>query len=87
MPDQGSSGWTWFEPATELPADEVELELCRAFARCFSSTEAQMVIDHLTKVILERRLSAGCSNAELRHLEGQRFAIAHIVAMIERGRG
>ncbi len=87
IPDKGSPGWTWFEPAIELPADSTELELCRAFARCFSSPEGQLVIDHLTKLIRDRRLSPGCSDGELRHLEGQRFAIAHIVAMIERGHG
>ena len=84
IPDQEPPGWVWFESSPELSTEQVEL--CRAFARCFSSQEGQMAIDHLTKLILERRLPAGCSNAELRHLEGQRFAIAYIVSMIERGR-
>jgi hypothetical protein len=44
------------------------------------------VVAHLTRSILDRRLPPNASDAELRHLEGQRFAIAGVLAMIERGR-
>jgi hypothetical protein len=44
-----------------------------------------MVLDHLKRVILERRLPPNASDAELRHLEGQRHAVAYILAMVERG--
>lgn len=77
------AGWAWFE--AEVPADPGEAELCRACARCFSGSDGQLVVDHLKRV-LERRLSPEASNAELRHLEGQRYAIAHLLALVERGR-
>jgi len=78
------AGWAWFD--AELPADPGEAELCRACARCFSGAEGQLVADHLRRVVLERRLPPDASHAELRHLEGQRYAIAHLLALAERGR-
>jgi hypothetical protein len=43
------------------------------------------VLEHLRRTVLERRLPPTASDAELRHLEGQRYAVAHIIAMVERG--
>lgn len=78
-------GWGWFEGALRPDSDPAELELCRAFARCFAGPDGQVVITHLTRTILERRLLPRASDAELRHLEGQRFAIAGMLAMVKRG--
>lgn len=81
------AGWSWFDAGVR-PTDETsELDLCRAFARCFADQDGQRVMAHLARTILERRLPPSASDAELRHLEGQRCAIANIVAMIERGKG
>jgi hypothetical protein len=44
------------------------------------------VLGHLCRLILDRRCPPGASDAELRHLEGQRFAVAYIRQMVERGR-
>jgi hypothetical protein len=44
------------------------------------------VLEHLRRLILDRRCPPGASDAELRHLEGQRFAVAYIRQMVERGR-
>lgn len=77
------AGWAWFD--AEITADPGEAELCRACARCFSGPEAQLVVDYLRRV-LGRRLPPDASDAELRHLEGQRYAIAHLLALAERGR-
>jgi hypothetical protein len=88
MPADGAlSGWGWFEAqdaSTAGPASE-DRELCLAFARCFAGADGQLVLDHLRRVILERRLPPPASDAELRHLEGQRHAVASIVAMVKRG--
>ena len=67
-----------------LPSAE-ELELCRAFARCFAGAAGRSVLEHLRRIILERRLAPHASDAELRHLEGQRYAVAYIIALVERG--
>jgi hypothetical protein len=83
--DRAPTGWAWFEDRDAMPADPGEPALCRAFARCFSGPDGQQVLDHLTRLILNRRLGPGASTAELWHLEGQRAAIAYMLGMIERG--
>ena len=83
--DAAPAGWDWFTARDAAPADQQELELCRAFARCFAGADGQLALDHLQKLVLERRLAPNASDAELRHLEGQRYAVAYIVAMVERG--
>jgi hypothetical protein len=80
------AGWGWFEGVAAPAHDPSELELCRAYARCFAGPDGDEVIAHLARSILDRRLPPNASDAELRHLEGQRFAIAGVIAMVERGR-
>lgn len=67
------------------PVERVD-EVARAFARCFGAPGGSVVLDHLRRVFLERRLGPAASDAELRHVEGQRSVVAHLLAMIERGR-
>jgi hypothetical protein len=83
--DRAPKGWAWFENRNDVPPDPGETTICRAFARCFAGPDGQLVLDHLTRLILNRRLGPGASNAELWHLEGQRGAIAYVLGMIERG--
>jgi hypothetical protein len=87
MPAEGAlSGWAWFsQDAAPVEVGPEELELCRAFAHCFAGVDGRIVLEHLRRTVLERRLPPNASDAELRHLEGQRYAVAHIVAMVERG--
>lgn len=84
---EGDAGWSWFDAGTQLTDGTSELDLCRAFARCFADQDGQRVMAHLARTILDRRLPPSASDAELRHLEGQRCAVASVVAMIERGKG
>lgn len=79
-------GWAWFEPAEAAPGDDDEAELCRAFARCLSGPDGERVMRHLERVVLDRRLPPEASDTQLRHLEGQRYAVAYIAAMAARGR-
>jgi hypothetical protein len=79
-------GWSWFEAAAAPVGEPSESDLCRAYARCFAGPDGQAVMAHLTRSVLDRRLPPSASDAELRHLEGQRYAIAGLLAMIERGR-
>jgi hypothetical protein len=86
MPLDGApSGWGWFAADNTAAADPEDLELCREFARCFAGPAGRRVLEHLRRVVLDRRLAPHASDAELRHLEGQRYAVAYIVAMVERG--
>lgn len=61
-------------------------DISQTFARCFASRDGQLVLEHLERCFLLRRCPPSASDAELRHLEGQRSAVAHILAMVERGR-
>jgi hypothetical protein len=84
--DDAPAGWAWFAEADGAPNDPGDQELCRAFGHCFAGADGRSVLDHLKRVMLERRLPPNASDAELRHLEGQRHAVAYIVAMAARGR-
>ena len=83
--DRAPTGWAWFEDRDDAPPDPGEATLCQAFARCFAGPDGQQILDHLTRLILNRRLGPGASDAELWHLEGLRGAIAYVLGMIERG--
>ena len=88
MPIDGALyGWAWFEAydASTAGGPPEDRELSPAFARCFAGPDGRAVLEHLRRTVLERRLAPSASDAELRHLEGQRCAVAHIVAMVERG--
>jgi hypothetical protein len=86
--DGDFQGWAWFEAARPggPPEEEAAEELGGCFAACFGRPEGEVVLDHLRRLILDRRCPPGASDAELRHLEGQRFAVAYILQMVERGR-
>lgn len=86
MTAERAPGWSWFEATSTPRGDPGEAELYRACARCFAGPDGQAVITYLTRSVLERRLPPNATDAELRHLEGQRYAIAGLLAMVERGR-
>lgn len=80
-----ADGWAWFE-TTDRPHDDGEPDVSLAFARCFAGRDGEHALDHLRRLILDRRLPPSASDAELRHLEGQRSVVAYLVALVERGR-
>jgi hypothetical protein len=84
-PDPDNHIWPY--EAGSDPAGDDALALERAFAACFRGPDGALVIRHLRKVFLHRRVSASATDAELRHTEGQRSLAAHVLAMIEKGRG
>ena len=77
-------GWGWFEPppaAADLPD-----EACRCAAACFAGRDGQALLRHLQRAFLDRRVPPTANDAELRHVEGQRSVVAHLLTLIERGR-
>jgi hypothetical protein len=91
------NGWRWFEapspaegPNSRLDGNGSEpppnLELARAFARCFGSPEGETALRHLTDMTLRRALGPDAADARLRHLEGQRQLVAYMHALVARGR-
>lgn len=85
--DHDAGGWGWFESHPEPAEDASDEALAVAFARCFAGPDGEQTFAHLERVFLNRRLGPSASDAELRHLEGQRAVVAHIKALIARGRG
>ena len=77
-------GWSWLE--TNPSGPETASELCRAAAACLGTANGRLVLRHLRQSFLDRRLAPTASDAELRHLEGQRSVVAHLLRLIERGR-
>lgn len=70
------------EPS-RIEAAEVE----RAFARLFSTDDGRRVLAWLNGQTFQRVAAMDAPDATLRYLEGQRFVLAQIIRMIERGRG
>jgi hypothetical protein len=77
-------GWSWFDQPGN--GTEPEIELGRVFLTCFAGTAGEQALQHLQRVFLDRRVQPSASDAELRHVEGQRCVVAYIQALIERGR-
>jgi hypothetical protein len=78
------AGWAWLEAPTDT--GEPSADLCRASAACLGTADGRLVVRHLRRMFLDRRLPPTSSDAELRHLEGQRSAVAHLMQLVERGR-
>jgi len=85
---EDSGGWDWFDsPGAANPENlEAERQLSLAFARCFQDRDGDRVLAYLKATTTERALGPGASDNVLRHLEGQRQLVAHIAALIQRGR-
>lgn len=60
-------------------------DLAAAFARCFRGGDGERVLGHLRRITIDRRAAPDCSEAELRHLEGQRHLAAYIAQLVARG--
>ena len=78
-----AEGWAALAPPP-LPASD---HLALATARCFATPEGELVLAHLKATTVERVLGPAAGDAQLRHLEGQRALVAHLLALIARGRG
>ena len=77
--DEDECGWAWF--AADPPSPSEDDDLTNAAAACFSGRQGRTVIQHLRSRFLDRRVSPSASDAELRHVEGQRFAIAYLLRL------
>jgi len=83
----GDDGWAWFDRGEPpLVLQMADRALGEAFARCFRGDDGDAVLAYLRAVTMERALGPGTPDAQLRHLEGQRQMVAHILHLVERGR-
>lgn len=72
-------GWSWF--AAEPPTAVNDDDFANAVQACFAGRNGDIVIEHLRTTFLERRVAPSASDAELRHVEGQRAAIASLLRL------
>ena len=61
------------------------IEQAREYARCFSCTSGQKVLEQLQSMTLKRVLGPEAQDSMLWYLEGQRQLVNFILSMIERG--
>lgn len=80
--------WPWDrsdEPAEYAVTEADESDLPASFARCFTSDDGRRVLIHLRRVTLDRSLGPRASDAQLRHLEGQRCLVSLIIKLTAQG--
>lgn len=80
------SGWSWFDPPVPGGTDESGLLLARQAARLFATADGEAVLQHLKELTLDRCLGPESGDAALRHLEGQRHLVLHLLSLAARGR-
>ena len=77
------NAWPWGQAPESAAAEDT---LARAAARVFSGADGETFAHYLRAITLERALGPDAPIAQLRHLEGQRQLVRHILALAERGR-
>ncbi|MAN81492.1 MAG: hypothetical protein CMM77_13730 [Rhodospirillaceae bacterium] len=60
--------------------------VARLAARCFRGADGTAVLDYLKTLTLDRALGPDAPDATLRHLEGQRQLVRHLIHLIDQGR-
>ena len=73
------AGWAWLDAAAEAD-NPAKADLYRAAAACLGSADGRLLARHLRRVFLDRRVPPSASDAELRHVEGQRSVVAWLLA-------
>jgi hypothetical protein len=84
-PAEPLEGWAWLEAAGE--AVDLPDEICRSAVTCLGGSHGRVLLRHLQRRFLDRRIPPTAADAELRHAEGQRSVVAHLLQLLERGRG
>ncbi|MEZ5823462.1 MAG: hypothetical protein R3C97_01575 [Geminicoccaceae bacterium] len=74
--DGGRSGWSWFENREDTQSENDGLR--DLFEATFATRPGRIVLAHLRQLFIERRVPPSATDAELRHVEGARAAIAYI---------
>lgn len=88
LAEAGLPSWRDMEEPRQLEHDDDPRRLEIAYGQTFPKGDpaSQAVIDDLTRRTTARCLGPTSSDAELRHLEGQRALVQHILIMVQRGR-
>ncbi len=70
-----------------MAAEPDRQALAVAAARLFASADGRRVLAHLHALTYGRTPDPAIEAASLRHLEGQRWLVRHLLTLIERGGG
>ena len=89
-PPNDHSSWAWFDSSSVEPpqwctGEERDDDVPAVFARCFATADGQRVLRHLRRLVLDRALGPGSTDAHLRHAEGQRQLVVYMLALISNG--
>jgi len=80
------AGWGWFDPPSPSSGGQSGRDMARLAARLFSSGDGEALLRHLREMTLDRCLGPDAGDSALRHLEGQRHLVLHLLALLARGR-
>jgi hypothetical protein len=80
------SGWTWLDQPPARAHGDDDLLLARQAARLFATPDGEALLQHLKSMTLDRCLGPESGDNALRHLEGQRHLVLHLLALAARGR-
>jgi hypothetical protein len=83
---RSETGWGWFDPPPSQSAGQSGLDLARQAARVFGSGDGEALLGHLRDMTLDRCLGPDAGDSALRHLEGQRHLVLHLLGLVARGR-
>ena len=77
---------SWADLETVTPADDpARREVARSYVRAFTTNDGDAVLAELRKLFLDKEAPAKAPGRELRHLEGQRSVVRHILNRINEG--
>ena len=82
------AGWDGLDPGAGgggSPSSAAE-PAATLFARVFRGDDGARALAHLRALTLDRALGPDAPPDALRHLEGQRALVLHLLALVERGR-
>lgn len=83
---RAESGWAWLDGPAGRHGDPALDVLARQTARLLATPDGEAVLDHLKAMTIDRCLGPEAGDAALRHLEGQRHLVLHLLALAARGR-
>ncbi|SEH45235.1 hypothetical protein [Magnetospirillum fulvum] len=84
--ESAESGWDGLAASSSPPGGAETALLARQTARLFATPEGEALLAHLRKLTLERCLGPQSGESALRHLEGQRHLVLHLLSLVARGR-
>lgn len=83
MPEFDGGSWADLEPTVQIDAGR---EMRRSYVRVFETNDGAAILEELRRLFLDRDVQSTESDASLRHIEGQRSVIRHILRQIEAGK-